>query len=78
MAIITVWVDNLLLFANSEETMKVIKKDIRTEWETTDMGKPSKIVGIEIMCSPNQISILQKKSLKKILEKQELADANTI
>jgi Reverse transcriptase (RNA-dependent DNA polymerase) len=78
MAIITVWVDDFLLFANLEETMEVIKKDIRTEWETTDMGEPSKIVGIEITRSPNQISISQKKSLEKILKKQGLADANTV
>ena len=46
--IVTIWVDDLLLFADSEETMEEIKKDIRAEWETTDMGEPTKIVGIEI------------------------------
>jgi hypothetical protein len=40
-AIITVWVDDLLLFADSEETMAKIKKDLRTEWEVTDMGAPA-------------------------------------
>jgi len=48
MAIITVWVDDLLLFADSAENMEEIKKDIHTEWEATDMGEPTKIVGIEI------------------------------
>src|SRR3981189_2759698 len=37
-AIITVWVDDLLLFADSAETMQNIKNDIRTEWESTDLG----------------------------------------
>jgi len=35
-AIITVWVDDLLLFADSAESMDAMKKDICTEWETTD------------------------------------------
>ena len=58
--------------------MEEIKKDIRTEWETTDMGEPTKIVGIEITQSPNQISIAQKQSIQKILERQGLADASPV
>ena len=77
-AIITVWMDNLLLFADSEETMEMMKKDIHIKWETTDMGEPLKIVSIKITHSPNQISILQKKSLERILEKQGLANANAV
>jgi hypothetical protein len=46
--IITVWVDNLLLFTTSDLLMKKMKNDIRTEWETTDLGEPFKIIGIEI------------------------------
>jgi len=46
--IITVWVDDLLLFATSDSLMEKMKKDIHTEWETTDLGEPSKIIGIEI------------------------------
>jgi hypothetical protein len=77
-AIITVWVDNLLLFADSAESMDAMKKDIRTEWETTDMGEPTKIVGIEITQSPEQISISQKKGIQKILQRQGLADASPV
>jgi hypothetical protein len=76
--IITVWVDDLLLFADSAESMDIMKKDIRTEWETTDMGEPTKIVGIEITQSPEQISISQKKSIQNILQRQGLADASPV
>src|SRR6266852_5279991 len=76
-AIITVWVDDLLLFAESEKTMEDIKRDIRTEWETTDLGEPSKIVGIEISMSPGKVIISQKQSIQRILEKHGLADANS-
>jgi hypothetical protein len=46
--IITVWVDDLLLFAMSKKLMERMKDNIRSEWETTDLGEPAKIVGIEI------------------------------
>ena len=78
MAIVTMWVDDLLLFADSAETMAEIKTDICTEWETTDMGEPSKIVGIEINQSPDGISISQKQSIQSILEKQGLDDASSV
>ena len=47
-AIITVWVDDLLLFTTSDTLMEKTKQNISTEWETTDLGEPSKIIGIEI------------------------------
>jgi len=75
---ITVWVDDLLLFADTADTMAEIKKDIRTEWETTDMGKPSKIVGIEITQTKDAITISQKQNIQRILERQGLADANPV
>jgi hypothetical protein len=77
-AIVTVWVDDLLLFADSTESMEQMKNDICTEWETTDMGEPTKIVGIEISQSPGQISISQKQNIQKILEKQGLTNASPV
>ena len=60
-AIIIIWVDDLLLFADSVEMMKEMKKKIYTKWKMTDLGKPSKIIGIEIFQSPKRITISQKK-----------------
>jgi hypothetical protein len=74
-AIVTVWVDDLLLFSNSVESMEEMKKDIRTKWDTTDMGEPAKTVGTEISQTPGQISISQKTSIQNILQRQGLADA---
>ena len=77
-AIITIWVDDILLFADSAETMDQMKNDIRTEWETTDMGEPNKIVGIGITQFPREISISQKQSIQNILQRQGLANASPV
>ena len=58
--------------------MAEMKKDICTEWETTDMGEPSKIVSIEISQTPEAITILQKQSIQCILEQQGLTEANPV
>src|SRR5260221_10608937 len=44
--IITVWVDDLLLFTRITSLMDKMKSNIESKWEVTDLGEPSKIVGI--------------------------------
>ena len=59
--IITVWVDELLLFASMDKLMTKIKNYIKSEWEATDISEPNKIVGIEITINDNSVSISQQK-----------------
>ena len=40
--IITVWVNDLLLFAKNGDLMKKMKEEIQSEWEVTDLGEPAK------------------------------------
>jgi len=49
-AIITIWVDDLLLFASTNKAMERIKSDLQSEWEITDLSKPLKIIRIKITC----------------------------
>ena len=72
------WVDDLLLFTTSNSLMEKMKTDICTEWETTDLGEPSKIIGIEIMRSPNSIFIGQKAYIKSILKCEGIECTNPI
>ena len=47
-SIITVQVDNLLLFISDDEIFVKVKEYIESTWETTDIGEPTKIISIEI------------------------------
>ncbi len=75
---ITVWVDDLLLFAMTIELKDKARADIRSEWEVTDLGEPTKIVGIEITINPESIAISQHKYLENILEHEGMATANPV
>jgi hypothetical protein len=77
-AIITVWVDDLLLFASSDKAMAHMKNAIKSEWEITDLGEPRKIVGIEITIDDNSITISQQKYVENLLRKEGMADANPV
>ena len=76
--IITVWVDDLLLFATSDDLMNKMKKEIQSEWEVTDMGELAKIIGIEITKSDNSITISQEKYIDNILKREGMYDANPV
>ena len=77
-AIITVWVDDLLLFTTTINLMKKMKSDIKAEWEVTDLGEPSKIVGIEITMEKDSIAISQTKYIESILKKEGLERCNPV
>jgi len=73
-----VWVDDLLLFALSEEAMTIMKDNLKSEWQMTDLGEPSKIVGIEITIDDRSVMISQKKYIENILIKEGLERANPV
>src|SRR5437879_1804342 len=77
-AIITVWVDDLLLFATTIDLIDKMKSDIKAKWEVTDLGEPSKIVGIKITMGKDSIAISQTKYIKTILKKEGLEQCNPV
>ena len=76
--IITVWVDDLMLFATSEELMMKMKSEIESEWEVTDLGEPAKIIGIEITWSETSIRISQEKYIESVLKREKMLHANPV
>ncbi|GBE89144.1 hypothetical protein SCP_1501500 [Sparassis crispa] len=78
--IVTVWVDDLLIFTNDCALMDQLKRELRNMFEVTDLGEPQKIVGIEIERdrSKRTIKISQTKYIESILHKNGLTNANTV
>ena len=78
MAIIIIWVDDLLLFTSSDEAMFKMEDQIKSEWQITDLGKPQKIVSIEITLKDHTVTISQKKYIESILRKGGLERLNPV
>ena len=76
--VITVWVDDLMLFATSKSLMAKMKTDIKSEWEVTDLGEPTKIVGIEITRKGDSITLSQVQYIETILRNQGMLNANPV
>jgi len=75
---ITVWVDDMLTFAMTVDLQKKAKADVESEWEITDLGIPSKIVGIELTISPDSIFISSSKYINSILLREDLGRTNSV
>jgi len=58
--IVTIWVDDLLLFATTNKLIERMKTNLEAEWELTNLGEPVKIIGIEIALGDRSITILQQ------------------
>ena len=78
LVIITVWVDDLLIFGSTNKIIEQTKSDLRTQWEVTDLGEPTKIVGIEITCTENCIKISQQMYVEAILKREGLSNVNSV
>ena len=52
--------------------------NVKSEWQMTELGEPSKIVGIEITINDHSITISQKRYIENILTKEGLEGANPV
>ena len=78
--IITVWVDNLLLFTNSKETMVKLKNDLKKLFNITDLGEPNKLVGLEFMHNREwgTLTIRQTQYIENLLKKYLMHDGSAM
>jgi hypothetical protein len=58
--------------------MQRMKNDIYSQWEATDMGEPTKIVGIEITLADDSVKISQQKYIEAILQHEHMECANPV
>ena len=58
--------------------MDHIKDTLCSEWEVTNLGEPSKIIGIEITHTADAISTSQQKCIKSVLQKEGMENVNPV
>jgi Reverse transcriptase (RNA-dependent DNA polymerase) len=78
--IITIWVNDLLVFTIAIESMKNLKHEISEMFKVSDLSEPNKIVGIEISCDREKksITMTQVTYIDAILRKYRIEDINSV
>lgn len=80
MAIIAVYVDDILLLSNDNNYIARLKSSLSSKFKMKDMGEASSILGINIERDRNRgtISIDQSLYIKSILERFGMSDCNPV
>lgn len=55
-----------------------LKGELKMMFPITDLGEPTKIVGIELTINPDSITIAQKQYILSILKSEGMQDANPV
>jgi len=75
---ITIWVNDMLLFATTIKLKNKAITDVESEWKITDLGMPTKIVSIKLAISADVISISLSSYINSILAKEGLDQCNAV
>ncbi|SJL04873.1 uncharacterized protein ARMOST_08244 [Armillaria ostoyae] len=80
MTIITVWVDDLLIFSETIEDMMETKGELHNLFDVKDLGEPKKIIGIEIKRDRENgtISLSQKQYIEGVLTRFGMQNARPV
>ena len=72
MTYVAIWVDDIVITANSEELINNIKETLKKKFKMTDLGPISWFLGIEFEQTDDGISMCQSYYLKGVLERFEM------
>lgn len=75
--IISVYVDDLLIFSPSQSAINDIKQRIHDRFEIEDLGDCNKIIGIEVVRENGSIMIRQREFIHEMLRMYQMEDCKT-
>ena len=76
--VIAVYVDDLILLAETQEEMQQMKTSLTSTFKMKDLGELHYCLGINVHIGQNSVSLCQSQYLVKLLEKYSLSEANTV
>lgn len=76
--IVAIYVDDLLLFSNSDQNLKFIKDSLHQRFKMKELGPVEHCLGMRINQYSNGVSIDQEHYIEQILERFGLSDCNSL
>ena len=71
-----VYVDDMLIAGNNVNKIAEIKEGLKETFEIKDMGEANYCSGIEILRKGNEITLIQRKYIRDVLNRFEMENAN--
>ena len=76
--IIAVYVDDLILIAETQEEMQQMKQSLSDTFKMKDLGELHYCLGVNVHMNDNGIFLCQSQYIQRLLEKYGLSEANTV
>lgn len=68
MVILTVYVDDVLIFSRNQSVINSVKNEINNEFEIDDIGAVKRVIGMNVSCSDKKITINQRSAIEDLLK----------
>lgn len=78
MIIIAIYVDDIIIFGNTEKCVNEFKNDIKNEFEIDDIGMCKKILGVNVENKNNKLELNQRELILDLLKCTELESCNGV
>lgn len=75
--IIAIYVDDILIAYSCPTRLKAIKERLRNKFELKDLGRPKRLIGIDITCKDGEIKLSQGKYIEDTLKKFNMEECKT-
>lgn len=75
--ILAVYVDDVLIFGSNRNNIDSVKKCIAEKFDIVDLGKCSKVLGLNVKSNSGEIIISQKLYAEEVLKKCGMSECNT-
>ena len=76
--VIAVYVDDLILLAETQEEMQQMKTSLTSTFKMKDLGELHYCLGMNVHIGQNSVSLCQSQYLVNLLEKYGLSGASTV
>ncbi|KAJ7533740.1 hypothetical protein O6H91_13G062100 [Diphasiastrum complanatum] len=77
-ALIALYVDDLIITKNNQEMIDMIKKDLMEQFEMTDLSLMHYYLGVEVWQKGHEVSLTQVKYVKELLHRFRLQDCKPV
>lgn len=74
----SIYVDDLLFTSDDEELLNEFKRNMKDEFDMTDLGKMRYFLGIEVIQKADGIFICQRKYAAELIERFEMENYNSV
>lgn len=78
MVIVTIYVDDFLIFSNDDEMVSTVKSALTKKFRMKDLGMAKQVLGIRVTRGNGTVAVDQERYINELLEKFKMTECNPV